>query len=255
MLDRLYPIYFWLLVVPLVALATVIGALIAIPLSLLVSPRLANLQVAVRWSRIIATLLPIRVTVEGLEQIDRSRSYVVVANHQSQFDIPVIYGYCGLDLRWVMKAELGKVPFIAQGCRAIGHIFINRQDPDQARSAINEAVARLPQGTGILFFPEGTRSRDGRLLPFKKGAFRVALDQQLPILPMTVSGTRHINTSKTLKVRPGPAHLKIHQPIETAGLPVTEERTLRRRVRAVINSGLPADEQEVETEARSLHAT
>lgn len=236
---RVYPLWQWLVVIPVAVVVTIVGALLAIPTAL-VSPRAANLHVAVRWSRILTRTTPARVQVEGLEHVASGQSYVVAANHQSQFDIPVIYGYCGLDLRWVMKAELRRVPFVAAGCRAIGHIFIDRSDPDQARKAINQAVAQLQPGTGILFFPEGTRSRDGHLLPFKKGAFRVAVDQQLPILPMTVSGTREVLPAGSLSLRPGTVRLKIHPPVDTTGLGSSDLEQLKRSVRAIIDSDLAA---------------
>lgn len=234
----LYPIWQWVVFMPLAVLLTVLGGLLAIPVAL-VSPRAANLFVAVSWSRILARMTPARVEIEGMEHVDRNQSYVVVANHQSQFDIPVIYGYCGLDLRWVMKAELNRIPFVAAGCRAIGHIFIDRSDPEQARDAINRALARLQPGTGILFFAEGTRSRSGQLLPFKKGAFRVAIDQQLPILPMTVTGTREVLPAGTLRLRPGTVGLRIHPPVPVAGLGTEDIDALRARVRDQIASALP----------------
>ena len=234
----LYPLWQWLVMVPVVAVATVLGAIVTIAIAVLVSPRLANLYVAVPWCRMVAGLTPVRPEILGRENADPNRSYVVVANHQSQYDIPVIYGFCGLDLRWVIKAELGRVPFIAQGCRAIGHIFIDRSDPEQARTAINEAVSRLPKGTGILFFAEGTRSRSGELLPFKKGAFRVAIDHQLPILPISVSGTRDIMPSDSLRIRPGRVRMVLHPPIDTTGLDPGDLDRLRKRVRAVIAAAL-----------------
>lgn len=236
----LYPIWQWLVYVPIAVLATLICAVLAILLALLFSPRLANQTVAVAWCHILTWLAPVRVVVEGMEHVDSEQSYVVVANHQSQFDIPVIYGYCGLDLRWVMKAELRKVPFIASGCRAIGHIFVNRSDPDQAREAINVAVARLRPGTGLLFFAEGTRSRSGQLLNFKKGAFRVAIDQQMPVLPMTVVGTRDVMPADSIRIRPGTVRLRIHPPIATAGMSVKDLGQLRDGVRDVIAAGLEA---------------
>jgi 1-acyl-sn-glycerol-3-phosphate acyltransferase len=234
----LYPIWQWLVYIPIVTLATLIGALLAIPVSLLISPRLANLYVAVPWCHVLTWFAPVKVVVEGMEHVNPGQSYVVVANHQSQFDIPVIYGYCGLDLRWVMKAELRKVPFIASGCRAIGHIFVDRSDPDQAREAINSAVSRLKPGTGLLFFAEGTRSRSGQLLNFKKGAFRVAIDQQMPILPMTVVGTRDVMPADSIRIRPGTVRLRIHPPIDTDGLGVKDLGRLRDGVREVIAGGL-----------------
>lgn len=237
----LYPVWQWLVFIPIAVVATLIGAVLSILISLLISPRVANLYVAVPWCHIIAFFAPVRVEVEGMEHVDRDQSYVVVANHQSQFDIPVIYGFCGLDLRWVMKAELGKVPFVAQGCRAIGHIFVNRSDPDQARTAINQAIGRLKSGTGILFFAEGTRSRSGKLLAFKKGAFRVAIDQQLPILPMTVVGTRDVLPAGSLRIRPGRVRLIIHPPISTEGLKLADLRRLSDQVRLQVASGLDRD--------------
>lgn len=239
-LLALYPLWQWLVYLPLVALLTVIGALIAVPLALLVSPRLANLNVAVPWGRFLCIAAPVHVELQGLENVNRRQSYVLVANHQSVFDIPVIYGYSGLDLRWVMKAELSKLPFVAQGCRAIGHIFIDRSDPDQARAAINRAVARLKPGTGILFFPEGTRSRDGQLLPFKKGAFRVAIDRQMPVLPVTVSGTREVMPARSFRLRPGRVVLRFHPPIDTEGMSTRDLRSLSDRVHSDIASGLDA---------------
>ncbi len=239
-LLRFYPLWKWLVFLPIAVLATVIGGLLAIPVAI-VSPRAANLYVAVTWSRILTNLTPAKVVVEGAEHIKAGQSYVVVANHQSQFDIPLIYGYCGLDLRWVMKAELKHIPFVASGCRAIGHIFIDRADPGQARTAINQAVARLEPGTGILFFAEGTRSRTGALRPFKKGAFRVAIDRQLPVLPMTVTGTRDVLPPGTFRLRPGTVRLRIHRPMSVDGMALNQADELLQRVREQIDSGLRSD--------------
>lgn len=239
---RFYPLWQWLVYIPIASLATLVGALAAVSLSVLVSPRLANLYVAVPWGRVLTFFAPVRVVVEGAETLDKSRSYVLVANHQSQFDIPVIYGHCGLDLRWVMKAELRKVPFIAQGCRAIGHIFVDRSNPEQARQAVNTAVAKLKPGTGILFFPEGTRSRSGRLLDFKKGAFRVAIDQKLPVLPVTVIGSRDVMPADSLRITPGTVRLLIHPPVETTQLTLNDLRRLSDEVRTIIADGLETDQ-------------
>lgn len=236
---RLYPLWQWLVYIPLAVVTTLVSALLAIPLALLVSQRLANLFVAVNWGRILAWLVPVRVDVEGMDELDPDQSYVVVANHQSQFDIPVVYGWIGLDLRWVAKAEVGRVPFVAAGCRAIGHVFINRADPDQARRAIDRAVGRLKPGTGLMFFAEGTRSRTGQLMPFKKGAFRVAIDQQLPVLPVTVIGTREILPAGSLRIRPGRVRLVVHQPLPTRGLGPGHAGELRRRCHAAVAASLP----------------
>lgn len=213
-LMMLYPLWQWLVLIPVVVIFTIVAAPIAIVMCLLGYKRAANMHIAANWARLIAVLTPLRITIEGQEHIQPGQAYVVVSNHQSQYDIPLIYGYSGLDLRWVMKAEIGFIPFVAQGCRALGHIFIDRGNPDQARAAINSAVADLPEGTGILFFAEGTRSRTGELMRFRKGAFRVAVDRQLPVLPMTVVGTRDRMASDSIRIYPGPVRLVIHPPLQ-----------------------------------------
>jgi len=238
-LISLYPLWQWLVLIPASAIATVVAALGAIVLSALGMQRRANLEVAARWARFIAHLTPMRVQIEGAEHIAPGQSYVVVSNHQSQYDIPLIYGFSGLDLRWVMKAEIGKLPFIAQGCRAIGHIFIDRGNPEQARATINSAVAKLPRGASVLFFPEGTRSRTGDLIKFRKGAFRVAVDRKLPVLPMTVVGTRGLLSPGSLRIRPGRVRLVIHPPMHAVDGSVDQAVTeLSQRTRRVIATPL-----------------
>jgi len=235
----LYPLWQWLVLLPVMVVVTVVAAVLAALVALAGFPRAANLHVAARWARAIAWLTPMRVEIEGMQHVDPERSYVVVANHLSQYDIPLIYGFSRLDLRWVIKAEVLRIPFVAHGCRAIGHIFIDRGNPDQARQAINDAVERLPAGTGVLFFPEGTRSRSGELLPFRKGAFRVASDRGLAVLPMTVVGTEQLMPPGSLRIRPGRARLIIDRPIEP-GAGTTEERVaqLSRAAREVIGRNL-----------------
>ncbi|MEM1080588.1 MAG: lysophospholipid acyltransferase family protein [Pseudomonadota bacterium] len=239
---RCYPLWQWLVLIPLAVLYTVLAAPVAIVLCLLGFKRAANLRVAASWARVIAWLTPLKIDIQGQSNVQPGQRYVVVSNHQSQYDIPLIYGYIGLDLRWVMKAEIKFIPFVAQGCRALGHIFIDRSNPEQARAAINSAVADLPEGTGILFFAEGTRSRSGRLLPFRKGAFRVAVDRNIPILPITVIGTRDRMASDSLRITPGPVRMVIHAPIQPTAGPIDQAvDRLCQRTRDVIDSGLKAN--------------
>ncbi len=238
-----YQLYVWLIFLPLVVLLTLIFSTLTIIFAALVNPHFASRVFAANWAKLCASLTPIRVTVEGGENAVRERSYVVASNHQSQFDILVIYGWLELDLKWVMKKELRKIPGIGMGCEKAGHIFVDRRVPKQAAKAITEALARLGDGIGILFFPEGTRSLDGHLLPFKKGAFRTAIDQQLPLLPVTVVGTRNILPAKSLRLYPGRARMIIHPPIETTGMTVAQVDELMSETRRVIESALPAELQ------------
>jgi 1-acyl-sn-glycerol-3-phosphate acyltransferase len=212
----------------------------AVLVAMLVNPRFSSRHVAMNWARILAILTPMRVTVEGAEYVDRRRSFVVVSNHASMFDILALYGWLDLDLKWVIKQELRKMPGIGIGCEKVGHIFVDRQNPGAARRSVNDALDRLGDGVGILFFAEGTRSIDGRLLPFKKGAFRTAIDQQLPVLPVTLLGTRDIMPSKSLFPFPGRVRVIVHAPLETRGMEVGRVNELMGATRAAISSALPA---------------
>lgn len=238
-----YQLYVWLVFLPLVAILTVLFSTLTVIFAWLVNPHFASRVFATTWARMLGFLTPIQVTVEGAEHAQRDRSYVVASNHQSQFDILVIYGWLKLDLKWVMKAELRKLPAIGIGCEKAGHIFVERRNPKQASQAITDALARLGDGIGILFFPEGTRSPDGHLLPFKKGAFRTAIDQQLPLLPVTVVGTRDILPARSLRLFPGKARMVIHMPIETAGMTVDQLDALMQQTREVITSAMPPELQ------------
>ena len=234
-----YQLYVCLIYFPLVLILTVVFSSRTILFSMLVDSNFASRVFAVTWAKWLAWLTPISVTVLGAENASRGRSYVVVSNHQSMYDILVIYGWLALDLKWVMKQELRKMPAIGIGCEKAGHIFVDRKNPKRAREALEEALQRLGNGIGILFFAEGTRSMDGRLLPFKKGAFRTAIEQQLPLLPVTVVGTRAILPNKTLSLFPGRAQLVIHPAIETGGMELSQMDDLMNASKKAIASALP----------------
>jgi 1-acyl-sn-glycerol-3-phosphate acyltransferase len=234
----LYQLYVWPVFLPVVLLLTVLFSTLTVIFASLVNPNWASRTFAVTWAKCIAYLTPVRVTVEGREYAHREQSYVVVSNHQSQYDIFLIYGFLELDLKWVMKKELRKIPGIGIGCEKAGHIFVDRGQPKQASKAIREALARLGKGIGILFFPEGTRSNSGHLLPFKKGAFRLAVEQDLPILPITVVGTREVLPARSLRLFPGPIKLVIHPPIDPEGKEVDD---LSEQTRQAISTALPPE--------------
>jgi 1-acyl-sn-glycerol-3-phosphate acyltransferase len=179
------------------------------------------------------------VQVSGRENIDRRQSYVIVSNHQSHYDVFVLYGWLGIDFKWIMKKELRKIPALGVACEKIGHIYIDRSNRQAALASIEEAKERIINGTSVIFFPEGTRSRDGSLRSFKKGAFRMALDLNLPILPLTVDGTYRILPADTTRLRPGRAKLTIHEPVPIDGLIQEDIPELIDKVRSIITSALP----------------
>lgn len=239
-LILLFQVYGWLVFLPLVIVLTALFSSLTVIFAGLVNPEWASRVFAVTWARCCAFITPVKVTVEGGENAQREQSYVVVSNHQSQYDILLIYGWLKLDLKWVMKKELRKIPGIGIGCEKAGHIFVDRRNPRQASKAITEALARLGSGIGILFFPEGTRSRDGHLLPFKKGAFRLAAEQNLPILPVTLVGTREILPATALRLLPGSIKMVIHPAIDPAGKSFDE---LLEESRVAITSAMPLELQ------------
>lgn len=236
-LAWLYQVYAWLFLIPFALIWSFLSGWTAVAAAILVSQRFASQRVGGAWARVIGWLTPMRVSIEGREHLDPDQSYVVVCNHTSQYDIILVYGWLGLDLRWVMKQELRRLPGIGPACEKVGHIIVDRSDPEGAKRTINDALARIEQGVGILFFPEGTRSIDGRLRPFKKGAFRVAVDQELPVLPLTLLGTRDILPAKSLFITPGRARIVVHPPISPQEGNVRE---LMTAARDAIASALPA---------------
>ncbi len=238
----LYQPYVWFVFIPLGLLLTLLTGWTTVLVAMITSPRIASRYVAANWGRLLCWLTPVWVSVDGAENADSSKSYVVVCNHQSQYDIFLVYGWLKLDLKWVLKAELRKAPGVGIGCEKAGHIFVDRANPDQARKAVSDALEDIGDGVGVLFFAEGTRSPDGRLQPFKKGAFRVAASQHLPVLPVTIIGTRDIQKPRSLMIFPGRIRMVIHPPIEVRGGDDAETvRELMTRTREAIASALPAE--------------
>ena len=183
----------------------------------------------------ILKLTGIRLNVTGREHIVPGQRYVILSNHASYFDPPALVLALGLQYRWVIKKELRKVPLFGLALETSRNLFIDRSKGSDALSSIKRGVAQLPDGTGILLFPEGTRSRDGQLLPFKKGGFVIARDGGLPILPVTIRGSHDRLPKGTAAFSPGLIDVLIHPPVATAGRTVEE---LMGEVRGTIESAL-----------------
>lgn len=236
-LRILYQPYKFLIFLPMVGISTLVFGLLAMLLAFTVGEKIASLC-GVIWARFLAWITPMFLRVEGRDNIDNNQSYVVVVNHQSQYDILALYGWLGVDFKWVMKMELRKVPVLGIACEKLGHIYIDRSDTQKALNSINAAKKKITGGTSVLFFPEGSRSREGKLNPFKKGAFRMALDLEIPILPVTLVDTRDILPSDTMDLFPGRAVMKIHPPISIEGYNEQSISQLMDDVKDVIQSGL-----------------
>ncbi len=235
----LYQAYKWLIFIPFFGLSTFIFSLSTLISTLLFGPRISSAILPPLWARCNSWMIPMFVKTIGKEIIDPKQSYVVVSNHQSLFDIFVIYGWLGIDFKWVMKKELRKAPFLGYACYKLEHIFIDRTNKNNAVESINQAKKKLVNGVSVMFFPEGTRSDDGKLGTFKKGAFRLAIDMGLPILPVTITGTRKILPKDSLDLFPGKVKMIIHPPIQTQGHTHETLLPLMNMTREKIKSALP----------------
>ncbi|MFH1092085.1 MAG: 1-acylglycerol-3-phosphate O-acyltransferase [Pseudomonadota bacterium] len=242
-LSLIYIPYRYLVFVPLLAVFTLVLGVSAMVLVQVFSPRFVSLVCGVTWAKLNGLITPVLVKVVGRENIEKKQSYVVVSNHQSEYDIIVLYGWLGIDFRWVMKMELRQVPILGYACEKMGHIYIDRSNARAAFNSLKEAKKKVVGGASVLFFPEGPRSLSGQLDDFKRGAFVVALELGLPILPVTIVGTRNILPPKTLKLLPGRARIVIHKPIDTSEYNKRTAGKLIERVRLAIQSSL--DENKV----------
>jgi 1-acyl-sn-glycerol-3-phosphate acyltransferase len=238
LLHMLYQPYKWFVWGPFLVCSTLILGAVAIGIATAVSPKLASQTCGVWWSRLNSYLTPMLVSVRGRQHIDKRQSYVIVSNHLSHFDVFVLYGWLGIDFKWVMKKELRNLPALGAACEKLGHIYIDRSDRESALASLDAAKKRIVNGTSVLFFPEGTRSTTGRMREFKKGAFIMALDLGLPILPITIRNTDKILPARTRDLFPGRATMVIHPPIDAPKYGKERLEDLMADVREVIQAGL-----------------
>lgn len=239
----LYQLYKWVVFFPLMLASMVLFSLMAIILSVLVSPNVGYWG-GILWSKFSCLITPLSFTLQGRGNVNKEQCYVLVANHQSYYDVLLLVGFLPLNLKWVMKMELKKIPVFGFACEKVGHIFVDRGNRKAALASVEQAKATIQGGSGIMFMPEGTRSSDGKLLPFKKGAFRFALDIGLPIVPVSIAGTNRILPKGTLDVFPGRASIIIHEPINPATYGEDKMEELIAAVREKIQQGLDEFERE-----------
>ena len=193
------------------------------------------------WARMNMLLAGIRVRMINRGAIVPGQSYIVMSNHQSHSDVWALIGFMPLQLRWVIKIELRKIPIFGLGCERMGQIFIDRGNPERAYKSLEAAGQKIRNGASVVFFPEGTRSKDGKLQPFKKGGFKIALAAGVPILPITVRGSRAILPKGTARIKPGTIELVIHDPVPLDGYSEENRGALIERIKATIASGQTHD--------------
>lgn len=216
-LKTIYWPYEIIIVIPLFGLSTAVFGISSFFIYPFLGKKKTSMMMGKAWARFNSIITPMFVTVNGRENIDPGQSYVIVSNHLSHFDIFALYGWLDIDFKWVMKQELRKVPVLGYWCDIMGHVYIDRSNREAALASLEEAQKRIVNGTSVLFFPEGTRSVNGKIQDFKKGAFKMALDLDIPILPVTIKGTEKILPARSMRLFPGKASLTISPPIPVNG--------------------------------------
>jgi 1-acyl-sn-glycerol-3-phosphate acyltransferase len=198
------------------------------------------------WSRLILVTTGVRVRVEGLDVLEPGRTYIFVSNHQSIYDIPVIFWWLPYQLRIIAKESLGSFPFIGWHLRRTGHLLVDRRNPDRA-GILRRWRDLVVKGLSLIIFPEGTRSTDGRVGRFKAGSFMLAIEAGLPVVPLSIVGTRFVMRKGRLAVAPGNVTLAVHPPIDTAGRAepptIDDARALAAKVHDVISRRVEAIER------------
>ncbi|MBP7342309.1 MAG: 1-acyl-sn-glycerol-3-phosphate acyltransferase [Syntrophaceae bacterium] len=216
------------------AVATLVLAIPIIAAGLL--GRTGNLAFSLTkiWAYIMLAVSFVRTEILNREKIAPGTSYIIMSNHQSLYDILALVTTLGIQYRWFIKKEVLKVPLFGYGLYASRNIFIDRSNTARAIESINRGIDRLPAGVSILVFPEGTRSADGQIHPFKKGGFIPAVERKIPVLPVTVNGSRRVLPKGSLALRPGKIQVVIGDPIETSACTHADVPDLIDRTRQAV---------------------
>jgi 1-acyl-sn-glycerol-3-phosphate acyltransferase len=226
---------FWAIMLPL-------AALFLFPWTFLVGNINALYRVAM-WSAITGVRLAgVRVQTSGLERIDPKRTYIYMSNHVSNIDPPLLLPLIPVRTSVMAKKELFGYPLLGRTMRIGDLVPVDRGNRDAGIAAVRAAAQVIRRGINMTIYVEGKRSYDGKLLPFKKGPFYLAVETQVPVVPITIVGTHEVMPKKRFAIKPGKVQVIFHDPIEPREFGDRDQ--LMARVRAAINSGLPAEMQE-----------
>lgn len=244
-MKYLYRIYQLFIAAPLVALLTLLTTLVTTLGCILGNGHFWGYYPGKCWSWLTIRILLLPVKVEGREHLDKNQSYVFVSNHQGAFDIFLIYGFLGRNFKWMMKYQLRKMPLIGMACQAAHHIFVDKRGTAKIKQTYLEARQTLKDGMSLVVFPEGARTFTGHMGDFKRGAYMLASDLQLPVVPLTINGSFQVMPRmRDMKwVQWHPLTLTIHEPIppkEQSSENITA--TLKESYQVIMNS-LPAELQ------------
>ena len=220
-----------LCVIPFALFLTLFISLATLLSTLVLRRNSASVQgLAAWWARSIASATGVSVVVEGRELLESGKPYIFAANHQSQFDIFALQGFLGVDFRWRAKKELFKVPIWGPAMRRAGYIPIDRSHGREALKSLDEAAQKIAAGTSVIIFPEGTRSKDGKLQDFKAGAMLLAIKSGVDIVPVAIAGTHAVLPKGKLLTTPGKVNIRIGKPIEMKEFRPRDKHDLAKKV-------------------------
>lgn len=190
------------------------------------------------WSKLACRLALCRIKVVRHGELDPNKSYVFVPNHQGAFDIFLIYGYLNQNIKWVQKQELRKLPFVGKASEIAGHVFVDQSNLKSMKDTISKAQSQLGEGSSMVIFPEGARTKTGKMGRFKRGGFIIAKEMNLEIVPVTVNGPFDLMKIGTYLINPGKLELIVHQPIPTDNLTDENMQEFINNCRETVHSGL-----------------
>ena len=214
--------------------ATILGSLGALLLGAIDGNGDLVLWLARLWSRVILSVPGVKLDIKMRAPLDPGRPYVFMANHASMVDIWAVCVAIPASFRFIAKKQLSRIPLFGWAMSAGRFIFIDRQNAVAARRSMEEAARRIRAGQSVVIFPEGTRTRDGRLLPFKKGGFHLAIDSGAAIVPMAIRGSHDVMPRGAALIRKGTVSVEVGEPIPTAGLTTSDREALIAQVRGRI---------------------
>jgi 1-acyl-sn-glycerol-3-phosphate acyltransferase len=193
------------------------------------------------WAKIQLLVSGVRVKVGGLEHLDKETPYIYMSNHQGSYDIFALLSCLPVQFRWIAKKELFAIPILGWAMGAANYISIDRSGRRRALESIERAARKIKGGVSVVIFPEGTRSRDGSIQPFKRGGFTLALKSGVPIIPITINGSRDVMPRDSMRVRPGEIRVSVDGAIQTTPFSLRERNVLMEKVRETIERNLTAD--------------
>ena len=239
MIHLFYNIYLICVAAPLFLVSTILCALVTIIGSALGGAHFWGYWPGKLWSRFVLLILLFPVHVEGREKIHQRTSYVFVPNHQGAFDIFLVYGYLNRNFKWMMKKSLRKIPFVGKACESAGHVFVDKSSPAKIKHTIDQAKASLVDGVSLVVFPEGSRTFTGHMGHFKRGAFQMADDLQLGVVPVTIDGSFDIMPRTAKWVKWHRLRMTIHDPIPPQGKGAENIQISMKLAWEAIQSALP----------------